>query len=198
MSSSRRWIPGTVFHNQPLEIQQLVRLRHEPFHPHLARPLQRRVRHVGADRQHRHPGPHHPPRPPTTTALLVFIAAVRAVPLSACPVQGQDLLGGFVPVHGRHPQIHQHDVDRPFAARPTINGHLPDGLPAIVGFVDVRVAEFGEHADEELAVDFVVFGHEEGQRVFLRQVAVEGVDLFRGCPPAWGTVRLLGKALAAR
>ena len=198
MSSSRRWIPGAILHNEPLEIQQLVRLRHEPFHPDLARPLQRRVRHVGADRQHRHPGSHHPPRPLTTTALLVLIAAVRAVPLPACPVQGQDLLGGFVPVHGRHPQIHQHDVDRPFAARPTINGHLPDGLPAIVGLVDVGVAEFGEHADEELAVDFVVFGHEEGQGVFLRQVAVEGVDFLRGCPPAWGTVRLLGEAVAAR
>ncbi len=67
-----------------------------------------------------------------------------------------------------------------------------------MGFVNVGVAEFGEHADEELAVDLVVFGHEEGQGVFLRQVAVEGVDFLRGCPPAWGTVRLLGEAVAAR
>ena len=71
-----------------------------------------------------------------------------------------------------------------------------DGFGAVVGFVHGGVAEFGEHVDEELAVDFVVFGHEEGERVFLRQVAVVGGDFF-GRGPALRGRCALGEAVSA-
>ena len=46
-------------------------------------------------------------------------------------------------------------------------GHDADGFAAVEGFVDLGVAKFVQHADEEFAVDFVVFGDEEGKGVFL-------------------------------
>jgi len=65
-----------------------------------------------------------------------------------------------------------------------------------VGFVDGGVTEFGEHVDQELAVDFVVFGNEEGERVFFREIAVMRGDLF-GRGPAMRGTRALGETVSA-
>lgn len=40
-------------------------------------------------------------------------------------------------------------------------------------FVDGAVAEFAEHGDQEFAVDFVVFGNEEGKGMAMGEVSVD-------------------------
>ncbi len=52
------------------------------------------------------------------------------------------------------------------------------GFGTVVGFMNGAVAEFGEHVDKELAVDFVVFGNEEGKGVFFREITVVGRGFF--------------------
>jgi hypothetical protein len=45
--------------------------------------------------------------------------------------------------------------------------HFAHGIGAIVGFMDVDVSQGVEHADEQFAVDDIVFDDEEAEGQFL-------------------------------
>ena len=55
--------------------------------------------------------------------------------------------------------------------------HLPDSIRTIVGFLDRPVSKLLQHVNQQFAVDLVVFGDKDLERVALGEAAVELVAL---------------------